>query len=167
MLAGWVRIRGDNDVSSPCSCAAGCGRAFRLLSRNQTAAAPDIAPYVSTREADRIEYAVPNHLLFATDSSEVLPTGHKILEAIAGAAKRRGAAPIEVAGYADTVGRKTYNQKLSEERAQAVASELAGNGVEAARITTRGYGESELAVATPNNTDEAKNRRVVVRIASN
>jgi outer membrane protein OmpA-like peptidoglycan-associated protein len=132
----------------------------------KTAAAPDIAPYVSTREADRIEYAVPNHLLFATDSSEVLPTGHKILEAIAGAAKRRGAAPIEVAGYADTVGRKTYNQKLSEERAQAVASELAGNGVEAARITTRGYGESELAVATPNNTDEAKNRRVVVRIAS-
>ena len=56
----------------------------------KTAAAPDIAPYVSTREADRIEYAVPNHLLFATDSSEVLPTGHKILEAIAGAAKRRG-----------------------------------------------------------------------------
>jgi len=135
--------------------------------QTKTAAVPDIAHYASTREADRIEYAVPNHLLFATDSAEVLPTGHKILEAIAGAAKRRGAAPVEVNGYADTVGRKSYNQKLSEARAQAVASELASNGVEAARITPKGFGESELAVATPDSVDEAKNRRVTVRIASN
>jgi len=133
----------------------------------KTAAAPDIAPYVSTRDADRIEYAVPNHLLFATDSAEVLPTGHRILEAIAGAAKRRAAAPIEVNGYADTVGRKAYNQKLSEARAQAVASELASYGVDAARIKPQGFGESELAVPTPDSVDEAKNRRVVVRIASN
>ncbi len=138
-------------------------------SANQTkiAAAPDIAPYVSTRDADRIEYAVPNHLLFATDSAEVLPAGHKILEAIAGAAKRRGAAPIEVNGYADTTGRKAYNQKLSEARAQAVASGLASNGVDAARIKPQGFGETELAVPTPDSVDEAKNRRVVVRIASN
>lgn len=133
----------------------------------KTAAIPDIAPYVSTRDSDRIEYAVPNHLLFATDSAEVLPAGHKILEAIAGAAKRRGAAPIEVNGYADTVGRKAYNQKLSEARAQAVASELASNGVDAARIRPQGFGETELAVPTPDSVDEAKNRRVVVRIASN
>ncbi len=129
--------------------------------QTKTAAAPDIAPYVSTRDADRIEYAVPNHLLFATDSAEVLPAGHKILEAIA------GAAPIEVNGYADTTGRKAYNQKLSEARAQAVASELASNGVDATRIKPQGFGESELAVATPDSVDEAKNRRVVVRIASN
>lgn len=135
--------------------------------QTKTAIVADIAPYVSTRDADRIEYAVPNHLLFATDSAEVLPAGHKILEAIAGAAKRRGAAPVEVNGYADTTGRKAYNQKLSEARAQAVASELAGNGVEAGRIKSQGFGESELAVATPDSVDEAKNRRVVVRIASN
>lgn len=134
---------------------------------SKTAAVPDIAPYVSTRDADRIEYAVPNHLLFATDSAEVLPAGHKILEAIAGAAKRRGAAPIEVNGYTDTVGRKAHNQKLSEARAQAVASELASNGVDAARIKPQGFGETELAVATPDSVYEAKNRRVVVRIASN
>ena len=133
----------------------------------RTAAVPDIAPYASTRDADRIEYAVPNHLLFATDSAEVLPAGHKILEAIAGAAKRRGAAPIEVAGYADTMGRKKHNLKLSEARAQAVASELAAGGVEASRIKAQGFGETDLAVPTADSVDEAKNRRVVVRIASN
>ena len=97
----------------------------------------------------------------------MLPAGHKILEAIAGAAKRRGAAPIEVAGYADTMGRKKHNLKLSEARAQAVASELAAGGVEASRIKAQGFGETDLAVPTADSVDEAKNRRVVVRIASN
>ncbi|MEY4965604.1 MAG: hypothetical protein RL274_1187 [Pseudomonadota bacterium] len=72
-------------------------------------------------------------LLFATASAEVLPAGHKILAAIAAAAQRRGAAPVEVNGYADTTGRKSHNQKLSEARAQAVAGELAGYGVETGR----------------------------------
>ena len=124
----------------------------------KTAAAPDIAPYVSTREADRIEYAVPNHLLFATDSSEVLPTGHKILEAIAGAAKRRGAAPIEVAGYADTVGRKTYNQKLSEKRAGTVFQYLVDKGIATDRLVgPTGYGEANPLVATGDKYPECKN----------
>jgi outer membrane protein OmpA-like peptidoglycan-associated protein len=124
-------------------------------------------PYVSTYTPIGTEYSVPNQLLFATDSAEVLPAGHKILAAIAGQVKLKGAAPIEVNGYADTTGRKVHNQKLSEERAAAVAAELATNGIEASRIKSQGFGESELAVPTADSVDEAKNRRVVVRVANN
>ena len=110
---------------------------------------------------------MPNQLLFSTDSAEVLPTGHKILAQIADVAKHTGTAPIEVDGFTDTVGPKRYNKKLSVARAESVASELTSQGVDAGRIQAQGIGETELAVPTPDQTDEAKNRRVVVRIAAN
>ena len=47
-----------------------------------------------------------------------------------------------------------------------MASELTSQGVDAGRIKAQGFGETELAVPTPDQTDEAKNRRVVVRIAA-
>ena len=70
-------------------------------------------------------------------------------------------------GFTDTVGRKRHNDKLSIARAQAVAGELVQNGVAPGRIEARGFGERDLAVPTADQVDEAKNRRVVVRIASN
>lgn len=111
------------------------------------------------------EYTVPDRLLFATDSSEVLPAGHKIIAELADVAKNHGG-KIEVDGFTDTVGSPRHNDKLSVARAESVASELSQSGVEPGRIQTRGFGERELAVETPDQTPEAKNRRVVVRIAN-
>lgn len=126
----------------------------------------DATDYTVTKTVTATEYSVPNQLLFSTDSAEVLPTGHKILAEIADVAKHTGNAPIEVDGFTDTVGPKRYNKKLSVARAESVASELTSQGVDAARIKAQGFGETELAVPTPDQTDEAKNRRVVVRIAA-
>jgi len=71
---------------------------------------------------------------------------------------------IEIAGHTDNVGSDAYNQKLSEERAQAVMDYLISQGVSSGNITSQGYGESE-PVAT-NETDEGRqeNRRVEFRI---
>ncbi|MDB5740045.1 MAG: hypothetical protein JWP16_1085 [Alphaproteobacteria bacterium] len=124
------------------------------------------APYTVTRHATNTEYAVPNQLLFATDSADVLPAGHKILAEIADVAKKHETGAIEVDGFTDTTGPKRHNDKLSIARAQAVAGELAQAGVAPGRIAARGFGERELAVPTGDQVDEAKNRRVVVRIAS-
>ena len=111
------------------------------------------------------EYTVPDRLLFATDSSEVLPAGHRIIAELADVAKRHGG-KIEVDGFTDTTGTPQHNDKLSVARAESVAAELSQGGVERERIETRGFGERELAVQTPDQTPEAKNRRVVVRIAN-
>lgn len=112
------------------------------------------------------EYRVPDQLLFATDSAELLPTGHQIVIALAQVAKNHGNGGVEVDGFTDTTGSSEHNDKLSLARAQAVASELSQNGVDMNRIQTQGYGEHQLAVETPDNTPEAKNRRVVVKMAN-
>ncbi len=66
----------------------------------------------------------------------------------------------EIYGHADSTGPTIYNQKLSERRAQAVVNYLVGKGIDAARLTARGFGETQPAV--PNTTREGrqKNRRV-------
>src|ERR1700760_1535904 len=91
------------------------------------------------------EYSVPDRLLFATDSSDVLPAGHKIIAELAMVAKHNGG-QIEVDGFTDTVGSQHHNDKLSIARAESVAGELTQNGVDRGRIETRGFGERELAV---------------------
>ena len=128
---------------------------------------PSATPAYTAREVgDKTEYAIPDQLLFATDSSEVLPTGHAIIAQLSALAQRRDGAMIEVNGYTDTTGSKRHNQDLSVARADAVAQEMTQNGVPAARIKAQGFGETDLAVPTDNNVSEAKNRRVVVVIAN-
>jgi len=63
-------------------------------------------------------------------------------------------------GHTDSIGAEAYNQGLSERRAKAVMQYLIKGGVDSARLSTVGYGESRPIA--PNNTKEgrAKNRRV-------
>ena len=71
---------------------------------------------------------------------------------------------IEVNGYTDTSGTARYNQGLSVRRAQAVAGELVRNGVPAAAISIRGFGETNLLVPTGPGVREPQNRRVEIII---
>lgn len=65
-----------------------------------------------------------------------------------------------VAGFTDTVGDRATNQALSLKRAAAISGWFRAKGVRLP-IFYRGFGEEELAVATPDETDEVRNRRAL------
>lgn len=65
-----------------------------------------------------------------------------------------------VAGYTDTVGTAEYNQGLSERRARSIARWFRERGF-TGPVWYQGFGEGALAVATPDDTDEAANRRAL------
>ena len=69
---------------------------------------------------------------------------------------------ITVVGHTDTKGSPAYNQNLSVRRANVVAEALVDMGARRDAIQTSGVGESDLAVQTPDETREAKNRRAVI-----
>lgn len=71
---------------------------------------------------------------------------------------------IEISGHTDNQGTAAYNLQLSQKRAHAVVTYLTAHGIDAARMTQKGYGaEKPLA---PNDTDENRqiNRRIEFRI---
>jgi outer membrane protein OmpA-like peptidoglycan-associated protein len=70
-----------------------------------------------------------------------------------------------VAGYTDTVGDAASNLALSRRRARSIAAWFRSKGFPGA-IHYQGFGESVLAVGTPDGTDEARNRRAVYVLAA-
>jgi len=77
---------------------------------------------------------------------------------------------ISIEGYADALGSDTFNQQLSERRAENVSIALENSGVSSSRLTTRGFGErypiapNTNADGTDNPAGREKNRRVEVII---
>lgn len=69
-----------------------------------------------------------------------------------------------IEGHTDTTGPKTFNQKLSENRANAVLNFLVTNGVSSERLSAVGFGEDKPL--NPNNTRKGResNRRVEFKV---
>lgn len=72
---------------------------------------------------------------------------------------------LYIAGYTDTVGSEGENQKLSSERAEAIAKWFRKQGVQM-KVYYQGFGESVLAVQTADNTPEERNRRAIYILAN-
>jgi opacity protein-like surface antigen len=101
-------------------------------------------------------------VFFDWNSAELTARARQIIAEAAQARTRQQVTRIEVNGHTDTSGSAAYNQGLSERRAAAVAAELVRLGVPRNEIVTRGFGESQLLVPTPDNTREPQNRRVEI-----
>ena len=97
---------------------------------------------------------------FETGKSTILPDAAATLDAAAGALKAAGAFQVEVAGHTDNVGTPDANQKLSQDRAQAVLAALVQRGVPASRLVAKGYGQSTPIADNRTEEGRAKNRRV-------
>jgi OOP family OmpA-OmpF porin len=71
---------------------------------------------------------------------------------------------IVISGHTDSIGRKTYNQTLSERRASAVADFLGAQGIPVAKIQSVGYGEDQPISSNSSKQGRAQNRRVEINI---
>ncbi|MBV8062192.1 MAG: OmpA family protein [Nevskia sp.] len=87
-----------------------------------------------------------------------------LLDQVADALLARKDIKVEIDGHTDGKGGAAYNQKLSERRAESVKQYLVGRGIDADRMTTKGFGKS-MPVAD-NSTDEGRelNRRVELKV---
>jgi OOP family OmpA-OmpF porin len=100
---------------------------------------------------------------FETASANLTSEAMTILDRVAASMVFWKDVKFEVGGHTDARGSDAFNLKLSASRAQSVMAYLASKGVDAARMTARGYGEK--APVADNNTDEgrARNRRVALK----
>lgn len=108
---------------------------------------------------------IPATFTFDPGSATVKPTTDATLLEIARTVKTRNRTFVDVLAHTDTTGTPQANQALSERRAAAVATYLAGHGVSRARIASRGLGEtSPLYNPEMNEEQRAANRRIEIRL---
>ena len=103
---------------------------------------------------------VTHGILFDTGKDVINPESLPTLKMILGLLNDDPGLKFSIEGHTDNQGNKAINQPLSEKRAAAVKTWLAGNGIEEARLKTQGFGDARPIDA--NNTPEgrANNRRV-------
>lgn len=73
---------------------------------------------------------------------------------------------VEIGGHTDNVGKKEYNQQLSEKRSRAVYDYLVQNGISATRLQFKGYGDTIPIADNATDAGRAQNRRTEFKIVS-
>jgi outer membrane protein OmpA-like peptidoglycan-associated protein len=101
-------------------------------------------------------------IFFETAKATLMETSLAELDRLAEALKRRPHLRLEVGGHTDAVGSDQDNQLLSEQRAKAVYDYLVESGIDASRLSYRGYGESQPVADNSTPDGRAKNRRTTL-----
>jgi outer membrane protein OmpA-like peptidoglycan-associated protein len=102
-------------------------------------------------------------ILFATGKADLQPESRPVLKEIASTLKQHADLKVLIEGHTDNVGTPASNLTLSDARAAAVKTALVADfGVDAARITTKGLGDTKPAVPNTTAVGRAQNRRVEV-----
>jgi len=111
-----------------------------------------------------------NNIFFDFDKSTLRKISDVELKNLVKLMKSNPNLKVEISGHTDSKGDLAYNQKLSEERAQAVVTRLTAAGISADRMKAVGYGKTMPAApnknanGSDNPTGRQQNRRVELKI---
>jgi outer membrane protein OmpA-like peptidoglycan-associated protein len=130
----------------------------------QRAAALTGDPSVLRKTPDGYIFALNRSLTFGSNKTELGPEAREDLRRLALVAFRFPAIRLVVEGHTDSVGSSTRNQSLSLSRADTVRSLLLWHGLEASRVSARGFGPTVPVADNATAEGRARNRRVEIRI---
>jgi outer membrane protein OmpA-like peptidoglycan-associated protein len=106
-------------------------------------------------------------VLFDTGQANLKPGAGRKIDELAQFLVEHPDRRVQIDGFTDSVGTDSYNEELSQRRADAVRSALISRGVDASRIGTEGYGKSYPVANNNDSGGRQLNRRVEVIIGDN
>ncbi len=119
------------------------------------------------RDGNNIRLIMPGNITFQTDSADINSGFYATLNSVAKVLKKFDNTTVMVMGFTDSTGSVAYNQTLSQNRAQSVASYLMGQGVKSTRFEVLGMGISNPIASNATAEGRAQNRRVEIKIIPN
>jgi outer membrane protein OmpA-like peptidoglycan-associated protein len=130
--------------------------------RKKTAPKVEIAPSAKPQTAleDTIQKYTPRNIMFEQSKSIMLQGSLAEMDRLADMLKRYPNLHVSVEGHTDNIGDSVKNQKLSEERAAAVAAYLVHAGIASDRVSSKGFGGSRPLTQEKTAEGHARNRRV-------
>lgn len=108
-----------------------------------------------------------NNVYFAFNKWDLLPESFDELNTVVKFLTDNPKVEIEVSGHTDNIGSESYNLELSDKRAASVKNYLVSKGIDAKRITSKGYGKSKPIAENTTELGREQNRRVEFTITKN
>lgn len=147
------------------------GNTGAIISKNMDEQADEMKQVLGDAEVKRAGEAIvvefKERVLFGFDRSNLAASAEQNLDKLIAVLQEYPDTNIEILGHTDSKGSRKYNQRLSEKRADAVASYIKSNAVTASRISIKGLGESEPVASNATDEGRAENRRVEFVITAN
>jgi len=109
---------------------------------------------------ENLKITMSSEVSFDFGSAQVTPSFGRTLDKVADILQRYNRSGITIVGHTDDVGSAEFNQRLSQQRADAVAYYLEDRGVSRDRIRTEGRGEAEPRASNASEAGRQLNRRV-------
>ena len=116
------------------------------------------------RDGDVIKLNLPDGVTFDFNRTELKPQFYPALNNVAATLREYNQTIVEVSGHTDNVGTEAVNQRISEQRAQNVASYLIGQGLQRERFEVAGYNFRHPVADNSTEQGRALNRRVEIRL---
>ena len=116
------------------------------------------------RDGNQIELIMPGNITFDVGQSNIRSSFYEVLNSVVMVVKEFDQTAIAIGGHTDSTGSFELNQKLSENRAQSVASYLLNEGVAQGRLHTTGYGPRFPIASNETEQGRQQNRRVEIQL---
>jgi outer membrane protein OmpA-like peptidoglycan-associated protein len=120
---------------------------------------------LKTQQTDRGLVLTLGDVLFETGKADLRPGALRNLYPLVTFLQKYPERRVLIEGHTDSVGSEAYNLDLSQRRADAVRDFLLQNGVNAAQLTTRGYGKASPVASNDTAEGRQQNRRVELIIS--
>ncbi|MDH5738240.1 MAG: OmpA family protein [Gammaproteobacteria bacterium] len=116
------------------------------------------------REGDNINLIMPGNITFRTDSSDIQADFYPVLDSVALVIEEYNKTIVYVTGHTDSTGSESYNQALSQRRAESLATYLRSRKVNNSRLDVLGLGERHPVASNETAEGRQLNRRVEIAL---
>ncbi len=121
---------------------------------------------VSAAEQNLLDETLAKRIIeFESGKAALTASGKGILDEMAAALQKVKGKKVEVIGHTDNVGLRESNLALSQARAEAVRTYLAGKGIAPDMVRVSGQGPDRPVAENSNAEGRARNRRIEFRVA--
>lgn len=132
---------------------------------------PKVEDHAGTAKVDLLnvepevgKHIVLNNIFFDLDKATLKTESEAELERVLDLLTDYPLMRIEIEAHTDDQGSDEYNTRLSEARAKSVVDWLIAKKIDAARLSSKGYGETKPLVPNTSEENRAKNRRVEFKV---
>lgn len=114
------------------------------------------------RQGDQLALTMPSGITFRQGSAEIDPSFFQALNNVAATLVEYPSTAVDIRGHASSEGDRNFNQRLSQQRADAVRNYLANQGVQGVRMSSIGMGIDYPVADNSTEAGRVQNRRVEI-----